>query len=149
MLPTNMVPMTAQSRRMPSRMRTAGTSRATRVPVAQKAAGTVLRHAVSTRAKLRPRPALPPHRGLELMFEAQVEVRFGRHGGVHAALAGLRTNSAWRPRGFRSVPFNENRVSNAFLADAARKRAGPALMRLANGQQNAHRRDPSGGNPGG
>jgi len=37
----------------------------------------------------------------------------------------------------------------AFLADAARKRAGPALMRLANGQQNAYRRDPSGGDPGG
>ena len=37
----------------------------------------------------------------------------------------------------------------AFPADAARKRAGPALMRLANGQQNAYRRDPSGGNPGG
>src|ERR1700692_1747471 len=31
-------------------------------------------HAVSERAKLRPRPTLPPHRGLEFMFEAQVTV---------------------------------------------------------------------------
>src|ERR1700722_18548065 len=48
------------------------------------------------------------HRGLEFMREAQVEVRFGRHGDVHAALAGTRTYDAWRARGSRSVPFTDN-----------------------------------------
>ena len=112
-------------------------------------------HAVSKRKKLRPRLARPPHRGLEFMFEAQVFVqhgqgRFTKHGSVHAALAGLRDLSACRTRGFRSVPFTEYRAHALCPRRCGVARAGvPASKRFANAQQNAHRRDPSRGDPGG
>ena len=138
--------------RRPREMRTGGTSRPTRVP---EPAGAVSRHIVSKRKKLRPRLALPPHRGLEFMVEAQVFVqngqgRFTKYGSVHASLAGLRDLSACRSRDFQSVPFTENQAHAHRLRRCGAARAGvPAAKRIANGQQNAHRRDPSRGDPGG
>ncbi len=122
--PANRAPMTAQS----DTDALEEEDNRNLVPDARSAlepAGTVSRHAVSKRKKLRPRLALPPHRGLEFMFEAQVFVqhgqgRFTKHGSVHAALAGLRDLSACRTRGFRSVPFTENRAhALSAPADAA------------------------------
>ena len=104
-------------------------------------------------AKSRPRSALPPHRGLEFMFEAQVKLHVKvyskRLGSVRLSLADGRPFYACGARNLRTAPLNENRA--CFLASrrCGRTRAGTVRKRFANGQQNAHRRDPSGGDPGG
>jgi hypothetical protein len=100
-------------------------------------------------AKSRPRSALPSRRGLEFMFEAQVKVPIKRLGSVRLSLADGRPFYACSARNLQAAPLNENRT--CFLASrrCGATRAGTVPMRFANGQQNAHRRDPSGGDPGG
>src|SRR5215813_14223650 len=97
-------------------------------------------------AKSRPRSALPSRRGLEFMFEAQVKVSIKRPG---RSLADGRPFYACGARNFRIAPLNENRTGVIASRRCGATRADTALMRFANGQQNAHRRDPSGGDPGG
>jgi hypothetical protein len=98
-------------------------------------------------AKSRPRSALPSHRGLEFMFEAQVKVYIQRLGSV-LSFADGRPFYACGARNLLTAPFNENRTG--FLASRrCGATRGTVLKRFANGQQNAHRRDPSGGDPGG
>src|SRR5271170_5261425 len=148
-VPRHMAPIATQATPMPLRLRTGRTlARDARIS-SENAAAPVPRQAARTRAKLRLRSAPPPHRGLEFMFEAQVQVRSEMPGGVHAALAGLRTFAACPPPGFRSVPFTDNRSGTPFLRRCGAESAEPTLMRSDNGQQNAYRRDPSGGDPGG
>jgi hypothetical protein len=98
-------------------------------------------------AKSRPRSALPSRRGLEFMFEAQVKVYVKRLGSV--SLADGRPCSACRARNLRTAPVNENRTVILASRRCGATRTGTVPMRSANGQQNAHRRDPSGGDPGG
>ena len=100
-------------------------------------------------AKLRPRSALPSRRGLEFMFEAQVKAYIARLGGVRLSLADGWPFYACGARNLRAAPLNKNRT--CFLASrrCGATRTGTVPMRFANGQQNAHRRDPSGGDPGG
>ena len=100
-------------------------------------------------AKSRPRSALPPHRGLEFMFEAQVKAYIKQLGSARLSLAGGWPFYACGARNLRAAPLNKNRT--CFLASrrCGATRTGTVPMRFANGQQNAHRRDPSGGDPGG
>jgi hypothetical protein len=100
-------------------------------------------------AKSRPRSALPYRRGLEFMFEAQVKVYVKRLGSVRLSLADDRPFRACRPRSSWTAPLNENRTGFLASRRCGATRAGAVSMRFANGQQNAHRRDPSGGDPGG
>ncbi len=136
----------------PSRSRTTGASRVTRVP----AAATLLERCRADAVSNREIAAAP---------SAAVSSRFGVHvrgasrgsgfergrGSVHAALAGCRGPIRLAAL-VVSDPFHSPTIGPAAVL---RRRCGaaasgtPALMRLANGQQNAHRRDPSGGDPGG
>jgi hypothetical protein len=100
-------------------------------------------------AKSRPRFALPSRRGLEFMFEAQVKVCIKRLGSVGLPVADGRPFYACGARNLRTAPFNENRTGFLASRRCGATRAGTVPMRIANGQQDAHRRDPSGGNPGG
>src|ERR1700751_1490726 len=100
-------------------------------------------------AKSRPRFALPSRRGLEFMFEAQVKVYTKRAGRIRLSLADGRPFYACGARNFRTAPFNKNRPGFLASRRCGATRAGTVPMRFANGQQNAHRRDPSGGDPGG
>jgi hypothetical protein len=101
------------------------------------------------RAKSRPRPALPSHRGLEFMFEAQVKAYIKQLGSARLSLAGGWPFYACGARNLRAAPFNENRTCSLASRRCGATRTGTVPMRFANGQQNAHRRDPSGGDPGG
>ena len=100
-------------------------------------------------AKSRPRSALPPHRGLEFMFEAQVKVYIKSLGSVRLSFADGRPFYACGARNLPTAPFNENRTGFLASRRCGATRAGTVPKRFANGQQNAHRRDPSGGDPGG
>jgi len=101
-------------------------------------------------AKSRLRSARPPHCGLEFMFEAQVKVQCNGLGGTDLSLAGGRTSYACGARGFRAVPATENRTGLLASRPCGAARLGvPVPMRFANGQQNADRRDPPRGDPGG
>ena len=81
-----------QATPIPSRKRTAGASRATRVPVANNAAGTVSRRCREQAKEIAAAPGAAARHGLEFMFEAQVfqgkafpteaKVRSGWHGDV-------------------------------------------------------------------
>ena len=99
-------------------------------------------------AKSRLRSALPSHRGLEFMFEAQVQVCIKRPGSVRSPLTDGRSFSACGARSLRTVPVHENRTDLLASRRCGATRA-TALKRFANGQQNAHRRNPTGGDPGG
>ena len=99
----------------------------------------------------RRRPAAPCAAALqrvEVMPEAYFKVRpersfaqsaRDRRSGLHRALAWLRDPPL--PRQIRHVPVR--------AAARRRLRSRRAVKRQFNGQQNAYRRDPSGGNPGG
>ena len=158
-----------QATPIPSRKRTAGASRATRVPVANNATGTVSRRCREQAKEIAAAPGAAARHGLEFMFEAQVfrrqvfrgkvfqgkafpteaKVRSGWHGDV-PALAGCSIDPDRRARSPRSVPFTDNRAGPRFPSPMRRGASGtPPVVRLQNGQQNAHRRDPSGGDPGG
>ena len=100
-------------------------------------------------AKSRPRSALPFYRGLEFMFEAQVKASIKRLGSVRSPLTSGSSFCACGARSLRAVKFNENRTDLPASRRCGATRAGTVPMRFANGQQNAHRRDPSGGDPGG
>src|ERR1700726_366714 len=81
-----------QATPIPSRKRTAGASRATRVPVANNATGTVSRRCREQAKEIAAAPGAAARHGLEFMFEAQVfqgkafpaeaKVRSGWHGDV-------------------------------------------------------------------
>src|SRR5580700_2521831 len=81
-----------QATPIPSRKRTAGASRATRVPVANNATGQVSRRCREQAKEIAAAPGAAARHGLEFMFEAQVfqgkvspreaEVRSGWHGDV-------------------------------------------------------------------
>ena len=148
-----------QATPIPSRKRTAGASRATRVPVANTATGTVSRRCREQAKEIAAAPGAAARHGLEFMFEAQVfqgkafpteaKVRSGWHGDV-PTLAGCSVDTDRRARSPRSVPFTDNRAGPRFPSPMRRGRNGtPPVVRLQNGQQNAHRRDPSRGDPGG
>ena len=125
-----------------------GLDRARGVSVAAKPLNGVAPHRQHL-AKTRPRSALPSHRGLELMFEAQVKVSVKRLGSDRLLLAGGRPFYACGARNLRTAPGNENRTAILASRRYGAMRTGTVPMRSANGQQNAHRRDPSGGDPGG
>src|SRR5262249_29012305 len=98
-------------------------------------------------AKSRPRSTLPSRRGLEFMFEPQVKVYIKRLGSGRLAPARLLIVRCARNR--RPTPRNEKRTFSPAPRRCGATRAGMVSMRFTNGQQNAHRRDPSGGDPGG
>ena len=94
------------------------------------------------------RPNGAVHYGLKSMFEAQ-QIRSDRQRSVQA------TRGCWRD--VRCAPSEysiryPHRQTGSTLYSAPFPhgvRGKPAFMRFANGQQDAHRRDPSGRNPGG
>ena len=158
-----------QATPIPSRKRTAGASRVTRVPVANNATGTVSRRCREQAKEIAAAPGAAARHGLEFMFEAQVfrrqvfrgkvfqgkafpaeaKVRSGWHGDV-PTFAGCSVDTDRRARSPRSVPFTDNRAGPRFPSPMRRGANGtPPVVRLQNGQQNAHRRDPSRGDPGG
>src|SRR5262249_17050472 len=100
-------------------------------------------------AKSRPRSALPSRRGFAFMFEAQFQVYIKRHRSVPFPLADARPFYACGPPTLRAAPLSENRTRPLACRRCGATRAGAVPMRFANGQQNADRRDPSGGDPGG
>ena len=119
-------------------------------PAAQ-AAARPWRRSREHQRELRRRPALPPHRGLEFMFEAQVTgpINVARQRSMPRSPA-RSTSCATSRRNFRSVPLHRQRAAPCSpppMRRGARGHAGP--HEISNGQQNAHRRDPSGGDPGG
>jgi hypothetical protein len=88
------------------------------------------------------------HYGLKSMFEAQ-QVRSVRHRSVHATRA--RRRDVIRAPSECSIRYHHRQTGSAPDSSPFRHgvRGRPAFMRFANGQQDAHRRDPSGRNPGG
>src|SRR5580700_6972362 len=96
-----------QATPIPSKKRTAGASRVTRVPVANNAAGTVSRRCREQAKEIAAAPGAAARHGLEFMFEAQVfqgkvlprkaEIRLVWHGGV-ATLAGRAVEAGQRAR---------------------------------------------------
>ena len=148
-----------QATPIPSRKKTAGASRVTRVPVADIATGQVSRRCREQAKEIAAAPGAAARHGLEFMFEAQVfqgkafpteaKVRSGWHGDV-PTFAGCSVDTDRRARSPRSVPFTDNRAGPRFPSPMRRGASGtPPVVRLQNGQQNAHRRDPSRGDPGG
>src|SRR5262249_39147758 len=89
------------------------------------------------------------------MFEAQVKVQLTRLGSTYPSLAVGRTSFACGARRLQTVPTTENWTGAPVWGryvprrNGATQAAKPVPMRFANGQQNAYRRDPSGGDPGG
>ena len=94
------------------------------------------------------RPNVAVHYGLKSMFEAQ-QVRSVRHRSVHATRACRR--DVLRLPSECSIRYLHRQTGSAPDSSPFRHgvRGRPAFKRFANGQQDAHRRDPSRRNPGG
>src|SRR5215210_2301657 len=119
---------------------------------ARPAATLILDEALSETKTAVARIALPRRCGFEDMFTSNVKVLAGRGCGQAAAHDQRPSHSSYRSVAARPLnPFGRARLAPLPAVPSYRRAAASPLarQRFFNGQQNAHRREPPGGNPGG